>query len=68
MGMLTAVEAKELSISVEAQLDSYLKMFIKFQEVGPEKFNNPEAMKCHEDFVNEVVKFNAILTRHVEGK
>lgn len=68
MGMLTAAEAKELSISVEAQLDSHLKMVIKLQEAGPEKFNNPEAMKCRDDFANEVVKFNAILKRHVEGK
>ena len=68
MGMLTAAEAKELSISVEAQLESYLKMIIKLQEVGLEKFNNPEAMKCREDFAAQVVKFNAILKRHVEGK
>ena len=68
MGMLTANEAKELSNSVEAQLDSYLKMIIKLQEVGSEKFNDPEALKCREAFAIEVVKFNAILKRHVEGK
>lgn len=68
MGKLTILEAKELSASVEDQLDAYLKMIIKLQDVGSDKFNSPEAMQCREEFTKHVVKFNDILKRHVEGK